>query len=132
LTGFQLGTTKANTVGACTGPPTSTVDFSLLKNFRVTERIKAQFRLEFFNLFNHPQYSAGSVAAFANSLTPTLNFNYNPASGPEFLNAAGAPTATLANAVSLQNLTPDSGFGHVGQSKETGWRQIQYALKFTF
>ncbi len=85
--------------------------------------------MEFFNLFNHPQYSAGSVANFANSLTPTLNFNSN--GGPEFLNAAGAPT-TLANAVSLQNLTPDPGFAHVGQSRETGWRQIQYALKFTF
>jgi len=130
LTGFQLGTTKANVVGACTGPPTSTVDFSVLKNFRVTERIKAQFRLEFFNLFNHPQYSAGSVAAFANSLTPTLNFNSN--GGPEFLNAAGAPAPSLATATSLQNLTPDPGFGHVGQSTETGWRQIQYALKFTF
>jgi Carboxypeptidase regulatory-like domain/TonB-dependent Receptor Plug Domain len=132
LTGFKLGTTTANSVGACTGPPTSTVDFSMMKNFKVTERIKAQFRMEFFNLFNHPQYSAASVTNFANSLTPTLNFNYNAANGPEFLNAAGAPTNTLANAVSLQNLTPDPGFAHVGQSRETGWRQIQYALKFTF
>ena len=129
LTGFQLGTTTANSVGACTGPPTSTVDFSMMKNFRVTERIKAQFRMEFFNLFNHPQYSASSVANFANSLTPSLGFNSN--GGPEFLDASGNAT-TLANARTLANLTPDPGFAHVTQSRETGWRQIQYALKFTF
>ena len=101
----------------------------MMKNFRVTERIKAQFRMEFFNLFNHPQYSASSVANFANSLTPSLGFNSN--GGPEFLDASGNAT-TLANARTLANLTPDPGFAHVTQSRETGWRQIQYALKFTF
>jgi len=33
------------------------VDFSLRKNFKITERIKMQFSLDFFNLFNHPQYT---------------------------------------------------------------------------
>ena len=27
---------------------------SLLKNFRVTERVVAQFRMDAFNVFNHP------------------------------------------------------------------------------
>jgi hypothetical protein len=30
------------------------LDFSLFKNFSFKERYNAQFRIEFFNLFNHP------------------------------------------------------------------------------
>jgi hypothetical protein len=39
-----------------TGPGISNLDFSLVKNFSVTERQKVQFRAEFFNLFNHPNF----------------------------------------------------------------------------
>jgi hypothetical protein len=38
------------------GPGISNVDFSLIKNFHVTERQNVQFRAEFFNLFNHPNF----------------------------------------------------------------------------
>ena len=37
-----------------------TLDFSLLKNFRVTESKTAEFRAECFNLANHPVFSAPS------------------------------------------------------------------------
>jgi hypothetical protein len=30
------------------------VDFSLFKNFSITERFKARFTADFFNIFNHP------------------------------------------------------------------------------
>jgi Carboxypeptidase regulatory-like domain/TonB dependent receptor-like, beta-barrel len=33
------------------------VDFSVTKNFKFTERFAAQFRAEFFNLFNHPNFA---------------------------------------------------------------------------
>jgi hypothetical protein len=36
------------------GPRLFTSDATLLKNFSITERIKAQFRVDAFNLFNHP------------------------------------------------------------------------------
>jgi hypothetical protein len=32
------------------------MDFSIFKNFRVTERISTQFRVEMFNVFNHPSF----------------------------------------------------------------------------
>jgi hypothetical protein len=38
------------------GPRISNLDFSLFKNIPVTERQKVQFRAEFFNLFNHPNF----------------------------------------------------------------------------
>jgi hypothetical protein len=46
-----VGTTGRN---AFTGPGYWNFDFSLYKNFRVTEQVKIQFRSEFFNVFNHP------------------------------------------------------------------------------
>ncbi len=39
-----------------TGPDFVNTDFSLIKQFRVTERVGLNFRSEFFNLFNHPQF----------------------------------------------------------------------------
>jgi Carboxypeptidase regulatory-like domain/TonB dependent receptor len=36
------------------GPGAFTDDMSILKNFRATERITAQFRMDAYNLFNHP------------------------------------------------------------------------------
>jgi hypothetical protein len=32
-------------------------DLSLLKNFKITETMRLQFRSEFLNAFNHPQFS---------------------------------------------------------------------------
>jgi hypothetical protein len=39
------------------GPGIKSLDFSLFKNFRITERITTQFRAETFNLTNTPQFS---------------------------------------------------------------------------
>lgn len=38
------------------GPGTRQLDFSVFKNFPLTERIKTQFRTEVFNLNNTPQF----------------------------------------------------------------------------
>jgi hypothetical protein len=40
------------------GPGFAGVDFGLIKNFSVTERHKLQFRTEFFNLFNRPNFGS--------------------------------------------------------------------------
>jgi Carboxypeptidase regulatory-like domain len=46
------------------GPPTHQIDFSVFKNFGITEHIRAQFRVEIFNIFNFVNYSepANNVA----------------------------------------------------------------------
>jgi hypothetical protein len=38
------------------GPCIKTVDFSLFKGFVITEAARLEFRTEFFNLFNHPNF----------------------------------------------------------------------------
>ncbi|MGA9798166.1 MAG: TonB-dependent receptor, partial [Terriglobales bacterium] len=38
------------------GPRFVNTDFSAIKNFPIREGMSAQFRAEFFNIFNHPQF----------------------------------------------------------------------------
>jgi hypothetical protein len=38
-------------------------DFSVVKNNRFTERIRSELRLEFFDVFNHPQFDAPNTTA---------------------------------------------------------------------
>ncbi len=44
------------------GPPTRTLDFSVFKSFPFTERMQLQFRGEFFNIANTPQFSLPDVS----------------------------------------------------------------------
>ena len=44
-----------------TGPGLATLDFSLNKNFRLTEEKRLQFRSEFFNLLNHANFALSDV-----------------------------------------------------------------------
>jgi Carboxypeptidase regulatory-like domain/TonB-dependent Receptor Plug Domain len=123
LNGLQLGTFGNAPVGDCLGPPTRTVDFSLSKNFSITERVKAQFRMDFFNLFNHPNF--GNPGA-------TINFSApNTAALPEFKDANGNSTTNVLQAVSIQNTSPNPNQGAVGTVGDRN-RELQYSLKFTF
>lgn len=73
------------TFGTCAprkfhGPGIQMVDLSLFKQFRFTERWHLQFRAEFFNAFNHPNFgnpsadvsSPGSFGKVSNTLAPIL------------------------------------------------------------
>lgn len=43
-------------------------DISLSKNFRFLERMRAQFRAEFFNAFNRVQFSAPNISVAAQNM----------------------------------------------------------------
>jgi hypothetical protein len=73
------------TFGSCAprlfhGPGIAATDLSLFKQFRFTERIQLQFRAEFFNAFNHPNFAnpsanisvPGSFGKVTNTLSPIL------------------------------------------------------------
>jgi len=49
----QFGTAGRNSL---IGPGLINVDISLMKDFILTERHRLQFRFEFFNLLNHPNF----------------------------------------------------------------------------
>jgi len=44
-------------VGIVLGPGQFNWDISILKNTQITERVKVQFRSDFYNAFNHPQFA---------------------------------------------------------------------------
>jgi hypothetical protein len=129
VNGFQLGQIGTAGVGLCSGPPTRNVDLGVDKNFKITEHITAQFRMEFFNLFNHPLYVANDVINNA-----TINFN-NPVFGDANGNVV-TPNANgvLVGATQILSATPAPGsnYGRTTDVRENGFRQIQYALKIIF
>jgi Carboxypeptidase regulatory-like domain/TonB dependent receptor len=45
------------------GPALVNFDFTVLKDTTITERLKAQFRAEFFNVFNHANFQAPNIDA---------------------------------------------------------------------
>jgi len=73
------------------GPGLATIDFSLNKNFQFTEAKRLQFRAEFFNLFNRPNFNAPVANPYQLSGT-TLRVNPN----------AGVITGTRTNARQIQ------------------------------
>ena len=86
------------------------VDLSLAKNFKWGERFGAQFRAEFFNIFNHPN--------FANPFGGQNGYAHNDPSGGGGFFGCGCATPDVAAA------NPVIGSG--------GSRAIQLGLKLTF
>jgi hypothetical protein len=71
------------------GPGTVNLDFSLFRDFRITERLKAQFRAEALNLTNTPH--------FANPAANVSNLQLNPDGSVKNLGGFGVITATTGN-----------------------------------
>lgn len=63
------------------GPGFGSVDFSLFKNIPITEKIKGQFRVEIFNLFNRTNW-ANPTATFTSSSFGQLTQTKNAQSAP--------------------------------------------------
>jgi len=157
---LQIGVLGNSGAGICTGPGNRDVDLSMRKNFKLTERVNMQFQFDFFNLFNHPQYQASAINMNWGFNTPTripgsagsalyADKSGNPIFPPATANSVNGltgcngtthladPAGTSAEtmcAASIINTTynPGSNFGLATQSRENGWRQLQYGLKFTF
>ena len=66
MPGF-FGTLGRNTL---TAPGLATFDFSLFKNFALSETNRLQFRAEFFNLFNRPNFGSPDVTPWDSSGRP--------------------------------------------------------------
>jgi hypothetical protein len=85
------------------GPRVFYADASLLKNFGVTERVTIQFRMDAFNVFNHP----------------VLGFNNNQGGSGQCIDCAGNGNIT--------DIEHDASPGSA-----TGMRQLEFALKLIF
>jgi len=127
--GFKVGGYPTGDPGACTGPGVADVDFSILKNWApfhgdglFGEKARIQFRMEFFNLANHPMFRNTNVT-FVQSPDPQA-----------FATTFGASGATIKNGVidCTQCTQSNSFFGVANTPSNIGNREIQYALKLIF
>ena len=85
------------------GPRVFYADATIMKNFSITERVKAQFRMDAFNVFNHP----------------VLGFTANQ--GNTCIDCTGG------NAGQITDIEHDASPGSA-----TGMRQLEFALRFNF
>lgn len=95
----NLGNVKVNSYR---GPRAFFADAAIFKNFTVTERVKMQFRMDAFNVFNHP----------------VMGFNSNQ--GNTCIDCSG-------NAGQITDIEADASPGST-----TGMRQLEFALRLMF
>ena len=102
LTGFAALGNRPTTVNE--GPGYRRWDFSAFKNIPITERFRMEFRAEFFNIVNHPNFNA-----------------------PNF---GGNGVTAIPNSGNFNN----SNFGAIGSTRDApdAPRQIQFALKLYY
>ena len=98
---YTFGNLGRNTV---IGPPLFSVDFSLKKDMRFTERLRLQLRLDAFNAFNHPNFGSPGNGLAA-----------------DHLDANGVP------------IPGSGGFGTITSlNSNVSMRQLQVSLKLVF
>ena len=66
------------------GPGMNMWDSSLFKNFQVTERLRGQFRVEAYNVFNHTNFSGVDTAAKFNAVGAQTNLTFGQYSAAQF------------------------------------------------
>jgi hypothetical protein len=86
------------------GPGLVNADLSLAKTTTVTEHLRAQFRVEYFNIANHTNFTTPNAVVFSTGPTPA-----KPATSTALSPTAGVLTGTATTS-----------------------RQLQFALKFLF
>jgi hypothetical protein len=84
----RFGTLGRNTERT---PGTNNFDFNIQKRTRIQETTSLEFRTEFYNIFNHPQYTIGSVSPFSPG-GGTIGSNLNTTVSGRFLNPNTAVT----------------------------------------
>lgn len=90
-----------------TGPGLTNTDLSLLKVTQISERVRAQFRAEFFNVFNHTNFTTPNPVVFTSGPTQGTPANQTAA-------VVASPTAGVITATSTTS------------------RQLQFGLKLLF
>jgi hypothetical protein len=150
---YQLGSDPTSGRGVCSGPGNAQTDFSIGKNFKITERVSAKFSMDFFNLFNKSQFIAtsmnlnlsnnGTICQVGDSANPNTPWcaGYTDNSvfwktndtfwGPFAVGSPNCPAAS--NTLPCTVKIPGQLQGNFGVNNSTrDPRQIQYNLRIDF
>jgi len=143
LLGYPLGTFPSNmeSKGSCLGAPNTDVDGQLAKNWTFKEKYRVKFSMDFFNLFNHPNFNSGNLEG--SGFTASSPFLCGGATKPVAgAGPSGQPCSATNNIVTGAasgtgpggaQLNVPAGVGTAGAvNVADGSRQLQYTLKFTF
>jgi hypothetical protein len=133
LNGYALGTFPSNLAsrGSCQGAPNTNFDGQLAKNWYIKEKYRIKFSMDFFNLFNHPNFNSANLEGSA----------YNP-SAPLYCGGADgthgtpcSPTNNIVTGMAGPNGTsvPVATGSTFGQASAVNpGRTLQYTLRFSF
>ena len=123
VVGQTIGSIGNEPRGYCPGPRFVSTDFALQKNWKVGERVTLQFRLDAFNLFNHPNFSPGPGGGNPGNPIGAVNCGqanaaglYQPCSPTNNLITAMQPGSNLAQSAIVANND----------------REIQYGFRIIF
>jgi hypothetical protein len=89
------------------GPGYNRTDVSLFKSFPITERVRAEFRAQAYNVFNHPQFN-----------NPDTNIH-------DGVNVAGSTTQWTTG-------VNTNGFGTISGIRQYSERQLEFAAHISF
>jgi hypothetical protein len=143
LMGYALGTFPGSLAprGACFGAPNTNFDAQLAKNWMIKERLRIKFSMDFFNLFNHPNFNSANLEGTGfTSGSPLLCGGAQqavPGGGPSGLpcsptnnivtgSASGSPTNPSSK------LNTPTGFAAANAQNLNQGRTLQYTLRLTF
>ncbi len=113
----MLGSNPTSPRGVCLGPGNAQTDFSVAKNFKITEKVTAKFSMDFFNLFNKTQFIATSM-------------NLNLSNGGNLCTAASPCPGYANDTIQWDSSFVQSDFGANTAARDA--REIQYGLRIEF
>ena len=110
VVGIPFGTFGNSRRGVCLGPGFFQTDLAFYKNMRFGGRVKGQFRIEIFNVFNTTNF-----VGVSSSLRPR-NVTFD--------------TGDASTATTITSYTPSGTFGQATGTRDP--RQAQFGFKLTF
>ncbi|HZD48908.1 MAG TPA: hypothetical protein VE178_09185, partial [Silvibacterium sp.] len=131
LIGYPIGSFPSNLAprGTCFGAPNTNVDFQLAKNWYIKEKVRIKFSMDFFDLFNHPNFNSANLEASG----------FTSAS-PVYCGGAGVPVkgggpsglpCSPTNNIITSASTPTGFNGANAQNLNQG-RNLQYTMRISF
>ena len=131
LIGYHLGTLDPNTAprGFCHGPRLVSTDLSVDKNWKATERVTIQFRIDAFDLLNHANFRADQ-GNFNSAASVNCGGTFPIVDANGVARTAYAPCSATNNIVTSQ--TPGTNFGKSTGLVGNAGRQLQYGLHVEF